>query len=114
MHEIGVMINLVKTVENFAKENSITDIQILVIQIGELSSVIPRFARACYPPAVHGTMLEDTELEIEIIPGNGMCKNCKTIFNVIEYNEKCPNCGKDQWEVLGGAKEILIKEIVAC
>lgn len=114
MHEIGVMINLVKTVENFAKENNITEIQKLVIQIGELSSVIPRFAKACYPPAVHGTMLEDTELKIEIIPGNGMCENCKHIFNVVKSEGKCPKCQSDQWEELGGAKDILIKEIVAC
>ncbi|OYO91143.1 hydrogenase nickel incorporation protein HypA, partial [Lachnotalea glycerini] len=51
MHEIGVMMEVVKTVENFAKQNGVTQIQTLVLQIGELSSVIPRYIEACFPAA---------------------------------------------------------------
>lgn len=106
--------NLVEIVEDFAKENNITEIETLVIQIGELSSIIPRFARACYPPAADGTILENAELKIEILPGNVMCNDCKNIFNLIKHEEKCPDCSSDEWEMLGGADEFLIKEIVAC
>ncbi len=34
MHELGIMINVVQTVENFAMENGITEIDTLVLQIG--------------------------------------------------------------------------------
>lgn len=112
MHELGIMINVVQTVENFAKENGITEIDTLVLQVGELSPVIPRFITACYPAAVDGTMLQDTKLEIEIIPGNGLCDNCKRVFNLLEYQRKCPNCGSEDWELLSG-REFFIKEIVA-
>jgi len=112
LHELGIMINVVQTVENFAKENEITEIDTLVLQIGELSSVIPKFAKACYPAAVDGTMLEDTKLEIETLPGNGMCDNCKEVFNLIKADGKCPNCDSKNWELLSG-REFLIKEIVA-
>ena len=113
MHEVGVMIDVVNTVENFAKRNGITKIQTLVLQIGELSSVIPRYIEACYPAAVEGTLLQDTELKIQIMPGNGMCKKCNKAFNLIENNNTCPNCGSKRWELLCG-KEFMIKEIVAC
>ncbi len=113
MHELGIMINVVQTVENFAKENEIAEIDTLVLQIGELSSIIPRFAEACYPAAVDGTMLEDTKLEIEILPGNCICDNCKKVFNLIKANGQCPNCDSKNWELLSG-REFLIKEIVAC
>lgn len=113
MHELGIMINVVETVENFAKENDLTEIQKLVLQIGELSSIIPRFAEACYPAAVDGTMLEETELEIEVLPGNCICDNCGKIFNLLASNKECPHCDGEGWELISG-KEFLIKEIVAC
>ena len=110
---MGVMIEVVKTVENFAKQNQLTKIDKLVLQIGELSSMIPRYIEACYPAAVDGTMLQNTKLEIEVLPGNGICRNCNKVFNLIENNNKCPHCGSNDWEILCG-KEFMIKEIVAC
>ena len=113
MHEVGVMIEVVKTVENFARGNGVTKIQTLVLQIGELSSTIPKYVEACYPAAVEGTLLQDTELKIEILPGNAICKECNKVFNLIENNNTCPNCESKHWEILCG-KEFMIKEIVAC
>lgn len=113
MHEIGVLIEVVKTVENFAKKNGVTKIQAVVLQIGELSSMIPRYIEACYPAAVDGTMLQETELKIEVLPGNGICKKCNKVFNLIENKNTCPKCGSKDWEILCG-NEFMIKEIIAC
>jgi hydrogenase nickel incorporation protein HypA/HybF len=104
---------VVKTVENFAQKNGVTKIQTLVLQIGELSSMIPKYIEACYSAAVDGTVLQETELKIEVLPGNGICKECNKVFNLIENNNKCPKCGSKHWEILSG-KEFMIKEIVAC
>lgn len=112
MHELGVVIEVVKTVENFAKKNELTKIDTVVLQIGELSSMIPRYIEACYPAAVDGTLLQDTKLKIEILPGNAICKKCNKVFNLIESNYTCPNCESRDLEVLSG-REFMIKEIVA-
>ena len=113
MHEIGVMIEVVKTVENFAKQNGVTKIQTLVLQIGELSTVVPRYIEACYPAAIEGTLLEDTQLQIEIMPGNAICDSCDKVFNIIESKSVCPQCKSKSFEMLSG-KEFNIKEIIAC
>jgi len=113
LHELGVVIEVIKTVEDFVKQNNLTKIDKLVLQIGELSSMIPRYIEACYPAAVDGTLLQDTKLEIEILPGNGICKKCNKVFNIIEHNSKCPDCKSGDWELLSG-KEFMIKEIIAC
>lgn len=113
MHELGVIIEVVKTVENFVKQNGLTKIDTLVLQIGELSSMIPKYIEACYPAAVDGTMLQETKLKIEILPGNALCKKCNEVFNLIENRSKCPGCGSEDWELLCG-KEFIIKEIIAC
>ncbi|HWS30469.1 MAG TPA: hydrogenase maturation nickel metallochaperone HypA [Clostridia bacterium] len=113
MHELGVMIEVVKSVEKIYTEQGLTKIDALVLQIGELSPVIPKYIEACYPAAADGTVLENARLVIETLPGNGRCKHCRKIFNVAENRNKCPHCGSPRFELLSG-REFLIKEIVAC
>lgn len=113
MHELGVVIEVVKSVEGFAAANGVTRIEKLVLQIGELSAMIPKYIEACYPAAVDGTMLEDTVLEIEILPGNAICKGCGKVYNLLANMPGCPDCGSAERDILGG-REFMIKEIVAC
>jgi hydrogenase nickel incorporation protein HypA/HybF len=113
LHELGVVIEVINTVESFAKNNGLEKIDTLVLQIGELSSMIPRYIEACYPIAVEGTLLQDSKLKIEVLPGNALCRKCGKVFNIIENHSKCPSCGDMRWELLSG-REFMIKEIVAC
>lgn len=112
MHELGVVIEVVKTVERVVLEQKLTKIESLVLQIGELSSMIPKYIEACYPAAVDGTILENTKLKIEVIPANGLCKNCNKVFNIIENKKNCPICNESSFQLLTG-REFMIKEIVA-
>ena len=113
MHELGVVFEVVRTVLDFAEKNGVTKIDKVVLQIGELSSMIPKYIEACYPAAVDGTVMQDTRLEIEILPGNAICKTCNKVFNLITNSQTCPKCGSKGWGLLSG-KEFMIKEIVAC
>lgn len=112
MHELGVVLSVVETVEKFARDNNLTRIGTLVLEIGELSSIIPKYVESCYPAAVDGTLLENTELKIEIIPGNGLCRDCGKVFNLKENHLVCPHCGSRRYEMLSG-REFMIKEITA-
>ncbi|MDR2610752.1 MAG: hydrogenase maturation nickel metallochaperone HypA [Clostridiales Family XIII bacterium] len=112
MHELGVVIEVVNTVEKFARENQVEGkIETLVLQIGELSSMIPKYIEAVYPAAINNTILQDTKLEIEILPGNARCADCAKVFNVLQNRGVCPACGGKNLELLCG-KEFFIKEIV--
>lgn len=113
MHELGVMFEVIKTVENFAVQNDVTKIDTLVLQIGELSSMIPKYIEACYPAAVEGTLLQETKLKIEVLPGNAICHTCNKVFNLMEQDYKCPDCGGKTYEIISG-NEFFIKEIIAC
>ena len=112
LHELGVVIEVVKTIERIAAEQQLTKIDTVVLQIGELSSMIPKYIEECYPAAVYGTIMEDTKLEIEIIPGNALCNDCNKVFNLVENGRKCPNCGSNHCNILSG-REFMIKEVVA-
>jgi hydrogenase nickel incorporation protein HypA/HybF len=112
MHELSVVIEVVTTVEKFIEENRVTGrVETLVLQIGELSSMIPKYIEAVYPAAVNNTILEHTKLEIEILPGNARCADCGKVFNVLANKSICPGCGGKKLELLCG-KEFFIKQIV--
>lgn len=113
MHELGVLIEVVEQVTEVAKENDVHEISKLVLQVGELCSMIPKYMKKIYPAAVDGSILEGSELEIETIPGNGRCKQCNTVFNLIEEKGVCPHCSANDFEMISG-DEFFIKEIVAC
>ena len=111
MHELGVVLEVVKTVEEFVSDNDVTGrIDKLVLQIGELSSIIPKYVEAVYPAAVEKTILEQTKLEIEVMPANARCKECTNVFNAVEHRAVCPKCGCKEVELLSG-REFYIKEI---
>lgn len=113
MHELGIVIKIVETVETFAAKNNVKKIETLVLQVGELSTVIPRYIESCYPMAVEGTLLESTALKIEVVPGIVKCKSCKENYNLLLHQEYCPVCNEKAWDLVSG-REFIIKEIVAC
>lgn len=112
MHELGVVIAVVNKIERIAAENELTLVDTIVLQIGELSSMIPKYIEDCYLAAADGTMLENTKLKIEILTATALCTACKKVFRVVENNGFCPHCGENHWELLSG-KEFMIKEIIA-
>lgn len=112
MHELGILVEVVRQVEAIAEREQLTHIEALVLQIGEISPVVPYFVEQCYPAAVHGTLLEHTRLEIEVLPANGRCKICEKVYNVKAHRRVCPVCGQTSFELLGG-REFMIKQMMA-
>jgi hydrogenase nickel incorporation protein HypA/HybF len=110
MHELGLVLEIVRIAERRAREEKAAKVTRIVLQIGELSALVPELLEACYPAAVYGTLLADAELSIETLPANAICRNCKKVFNVIDSKFKCPVCEAGKWELLSG-REVIIKEI---
>lgn len=74
MHELSIISAVVKTVENIMQQENLTQVDTIVLQVGELSGVVPHFVEECYPAAVYHTRMEQTKLKMEIIPGIVRCK----------------------------------------
>lgn len=110
MHELGIVIQIVKQMESYMIQNDISEIDTLVLQIGALSSVYPKYIEDVYPIAVEKSMLKHTNLEIEVTPGIGRCKECGFGYDLIENNNICPKCKSDGFNIISG-KEFMIKEI---
>lgn len=110
MHEIGVVRSMVKTVTAFAEANRITNIAEIVVDVGELSLVIPKYVEDIYPRVVENTFLKNAKLILHVVPGMAECDECNEVFNVVEHKGYCPNCGSFEKTILTG-KDFLIREI---
>ena len=90
MHELGVVCVVLKTVQEIVDEQKLSKVEKIVLQVGELSGVVPSYLEDCFPAAAYKTSFENTQLELEVIPGEVKCKDCGEIFNGFKYNLKCP------------------------
>lgn len=111
MHELGIISSMVKTIEQIVQEQGLTQVQKLVLEVGELSGVVPRYMEECYPAAVYKTFMQDTVLELETVPGIVRCRTCGREFNAMQQDFHCPQCGGEDLEILSG-NDVLIKEIL--
>lgn len=112
MHELGIVYEVIKIVDEFVVENDLTRVDKIVLEIGQLSQTIPHFVEACYPAAVSDTLYEDTKLEIIVLPAVGQCQVCDELYNVVDHRKICPNCQAEDFRLISG-REFNIKEVVA-
>lgn len=112
MHEISVLAEVINIVERIVEEQKVEKLEAIVLQIGELSSAIPKYMIDYFPVITEDKpFFKDTELRIETLPGKAKCQDCGVIFNVIKNNGYCPKCNSFDKTLLCG-KEFLIKELV--
>jgi hydrogenase nickel incorporation protein HypA/HybF len=74
LHELSVVFEVIKAVDKIAIENQLSEVDTIVLQIGELSSMIPKYVQECFPAATDRTRFEKTKLEIEILTATALCK----------------------------------------
>ena len=110
MHELGVLNSMVHTIERIIKEENLTKVHKLVIEVGELSGLVPRYLEVSWPAASYKTFMENTTLELIIIPGIVKCRTCGRVFNAVYSDLSCPECGSATMDILEG-DDLIIKEI---
>ena len=111
MHEVGIISAMLKTIEGVMEEEKLTKMEKIVLQVGELSGVMPHYMKECFPAAVYKTRFQDTKLELDIIPGIVKCNGCDLEFNGLKHDMTCPTCSnRHDFRRLSG-DELIIKEI---
>ena len=112
MHELGIVFEIQKRVTAVAEENdlALSDIAQVVVEVGEASTIVPRYLKECWPAATDGTEMEQAELVVELLIAKVRCKKCGTVYEYLKNNKKCPACSA--WEcVMVTGQEFNIKEI---
>ncbi len=111
MHELGILSSLVHTIEGIVSDEGLTEVEKVVIEVGELSGIVPRYIEQCYPAAVYKTFMESTALELVTVPGIVKCRDCGLVFNAVANDLHCPECCGQNLEILEG-NDMIVREIV--
>lgn len=111
MHELGIVFYIIKDVKAAAAENSVQRISAVVMNIGEVSTVVPEYLTDCWRWAADKEpLLKGSELKINMIPAVTQCQDCGEEFETVKYGKTCPHCGGGNTFLLKG-NEVEIKEI---
>ncbi|MCR4587026.1 MAG: hydrogenase maturation nickel metallochaperone HypA [Lachnospiraceae bacterium] len=113
MHELGVVFHVIDSLTEVAKENELTHIGSVTLELGEVSAVIESYLVDCWKWAVERTdLMKGAQLKVEKIPAITFCEDCKQEYPTVEHGKICPYCGSEHTYLLQG-NEFTIKEIEA-
>lgn len=82
----------------------------VVLEIGELSGVVPESIEFCFEACSKGTQVEGARLKLEMIPGVGNCTVCDKDMPMASLFDPCPDCGSFGLTVVRG-QELRVKEL---
>lgn len=111
MHELGVVFSIMDSVEKTAAGSGVDHVSKVVLDLGEVTTVIPSYLTDCWKWAVKKSpLLESADLEIRRVPAITYCESCGSEYETVKHGKTCPNCGStDTWLLQGN--EFMIREI---
>lgn len=110
MHEMALAESIVQLVEETAKREHAKRVKLVVLEIGQLSSVEPEALKFCFDAVTQDSIAQGAALEVVAVPGAGWCLVCAKTVPLQEIYGACPQCGSHQVQASAGT-EMRVKEI---
>ena len=112
MHELGIVFYIIRAVKKVAEENRVERVSEVVMDIGEVSTVVPHLLTDCWRWAADKEdLLKGCELKVNTIPAVTWCDDCKREYETVKHGRTCPHCGGGNTWLLRG-NEVEIRELV--
>ena len=110
MHELGITQSIVEIAEKTAREQKAIKVLSVTVEIGELSGVIADAVEFCFEACIQDTLLAQSRLIINQIPGRGRCNDCGAELKIDPMTFNCDTCGSYSIQRTQG-DELTIKEV---
>jgi len=113
MHEFAFAYNIFKVAEATALKYNAKKITEVLLEIGELTLIVPELLQRSFEMATKGSIAEGAKLNIAMTPGKVKCRNCNKISEVSLTQEaqltglqlfKCFHCESNNTEIIEGKK----------
>lgn len=112
MHELGIVTYVADAVEEIAKEQQIDQIADVILEIREVSGIVPEYLVDCWNYfKKRYSSLTESELKYEMLPAVTYCEECEAEYPTVQYGKICPYCHSEKTYLLRG-RECNIKELV--
>ncbi|MHA1138314.1 MAG: hydrogenase maturation nickel metallochaperone HypA [Candidatus Thorarchaeota archaeon] len=123
MHEFSAACSIVDTAVEAARSNNATKVNVVNIEVGEFTFLIPEQLAFNFEIASKNTIIEGAELRIKNVKGRLLCSDCgfegESIVDpdippqiAVFAPMKCPKCGSSSTTITGG-KDFIITNIEA-
>lgn len=113
MHEMGVVLNIVRSAERLAKRYQLQKLGYITIEVGEISDALPRYIYQLWPQGTKGTICEGVPLKIDVVKAIAVCSDCKTQYTLTEHLKDnlpvCPKCGGGNFSFVKGSGVAIIE-----
>ncbi|MSR94523.1 hydrogenase maturation nickel metallochaperone HypA [Clostridiaceae bacterium 68-1-5] len=112
MHELGIVFEIVKKLDEVVRQSGIdpSEIAEILLELGEASTIVPKYLKECWPAATDGTEFEHVEMEIQVVTATVRCKQCGKVYEYLNQGKVCPGCGSEACSIVTG-REFYLKEI---
>ena len=105
MHELTVAIQIRRGLETeLASENGTVVADVVRVQVGALSGIVPEALQFAWPHAVaDSATLGSARLDIDWIDVQLLCAACNDVYTLTEFRSlRCPHCGSPDVEIIAG------------
>lgn len=73
MHELGILVQIAKSVHHIMAQQHIERIRHITLEVGEASGVVPHYMHKLLPVAADMyPFLQEVEMKIQVVPGKGL------------------------------------------
>ena len=113
MHEFAFAYDIFKVAEATAIKHGAKRITEVLLEIGELTLIVPDLLRRSFEMATAGSIAEGAYLNIQVLPGRIRCRECNKISSVTLSEEsqltgnqlfRCQHCESPNTEIIDGKK----------
>ncbi len=118
MHELSIAQNLLSIVEQEMAKNRVNRLDEVKVQVGELTSVVPKALEFAFQALIQDTVFSEAKLVLETVPVKLCCTQCGTTYQPksgqgswLEWS--CPECGQSQGQNIIQGRELQIEHIWA-
>jgi len=110
MHELSVCQGLLGQVEQIAEREQAQSVDLIRLQIGPLSGVVPELLKQAFFIARAGTIAAKAELVIDDLPVRIRCTQCGAETAARPNRLLCGQCGDYRTQLLSG-DELLLSSV---
>jgi hydrogenase nickel incorporation protein HypA/HybF len=110
MHEMSLAEGVLQLIEDAARQQEFSKVNVVWLEIGQLSGVEVEAMTFCFDAVTRDSLAEGARLEIIALPGTGWCMACAKSVPMNELFGECPHCGGHQMQVTSGT-EMRLKEL---
>lgn len=112
MHELGLVYQVVRTIDSVVTEQGLSEVDEIVLDVGEMTDVVPKFIEEAWQAAKHSTSYPNAKMTVNVIRGRAKCNTCQHEDYVKNMGFECPQCNGTNFTITSG-REFEINHIVA-